>query len=96
MIRDTRELVSRQDYYLEIVGRLRSQGAVLDAKLTLKEILEIFEQLPAQDELEAEWIREGLKWKCSYCTIPALEHGGESYPSKRCPACGRRMKVVMK
>lgn len=93
MIRDTRELVSRQDYYLEIVERLRSQGAVLDTKLTLKEILEIFEQLPAQDELEGEWIREGLKWKCSYCTIPALEHSGESYPSKRCPACGRRMRV---
>ena len=93
MIRDTRELVSRQDYYFEIVSRLRNQGAVLDAKLTLKEILEIFEQLPAQDELTAEWVREGLKWRCSYCTIPALERSGESYPSKRCPACGRRMRV---
>ena len=93
MIRDTRELVSRQDYYSEIVERLRDQGAVLDTKLTLKEILEIFERLPAQDELEAEWIREGLKWKCSYCTIFALERGGESYPSKRCPSCGRRMRV---
>ena len=93
MIRDTRELVSKQDYYFEIVRRLRDQGAILDAKLTLKEILEIFEQLPVQDELEAEWVRERLKWKCSYCTTLALERNGESYPSKRCPACGRRMKV---
>ena len=93
MIRDTRELVSKQDYYSRVVRQLRDQGAFLDAKLTLREILEIFEQLPVQDELEAEWVREGLKWKCSYCTIPALERSGESYPSKRCPACGRRMKV---
>ena len=93
MIRDTRELVSKQDYYFEVVKRLREQGEVFDTNLTLREILEIFEQLPVQDELEAEWVREGLKWKCSYCTIPALERSGESYPSKRCPACGRRMKV---
>ena len=93
MIRDTRELVSKEDYYSRVVRRLRDQGAVLDTKLTLREILEIFEQLPAQDELTAEWVREGLKWKCSYCTIPALERSGDSFPSKRCPYCGRRMKV---
>ena len=93
MIRDTRELVSRQDYYSEVVRRLRDQGAVLDAKLNLREILEIFEQLPAQDELEAEWIRDGIRWQCSYCTSNALEKNGESFPSKRCPACGRRMKM---
>lgn len=93
MIRDTRELVSKQDFYNKVTRQLAAEGRVLSDTLTLREILEIFEQLPAQDELEAEWIREGLKWKCSYCTIPALERNGESYPSKRCPACGRRMRV---
>lgn len=93
MIRDTRELVSRQDYYFEIVKRLGEQGAILNAKLNLREILEIFEQLPAQDELEAEWIRDGIRWQCSYCMMHALESLGDSFPSKRCPYCGRRMKV---
>ena len=93
MIRDTRELVSRRDYYFEVVKRLRDQGAVLDSKLTLREILEIFEQLPVQDELEAEWIRDGIRWQCSYCMMHALDSFGDSFPSKRCPYCGRKMKV---
>lgn len=93
MIRDTRELVSKQDFYNKVTRRLAIEGRVLSDTLTLREILEIFEQLPVQDELEAEWIRDGIKWKCSYCTSNALERNGEPFPSKRCPSCGRCMRV---
>ena len=93
MIRDTRELVSKQDFYSKVTRRLAAEGRVLSDTLALREILEIFERLPVQDELEAEWIREGIRWKCSYCTTNALEKNGDSFPSNRCPSCGRRMRV---
>ena len=93
MIRDTRELVSKQDFYSKVTRRLAAEGRVLSDTLTLREILEIFEQLPVQDELEAEWIRDGIRWQCSYCMMHALESFGDSFPSKRCPYCGRKMKM---
>lgn len=93
MIRDDRDLISRRDFYGMIVRRLACKEGIFNATIGLREVLEIFEQMPTQEELAAEWIKDGNNWKCSYCMMHALESFGKSHPSKRCPYCGRRMKV---
>lgn len=89
MIRDDRELISRRDFYHYVSKRMIEKGHILDTTLTLKEVLEIFEQMPTQDELSAEWIKESDKWVCTWCRMGS--HA--PYTTKYCPSCGRRMKV---
>ena len=92
---EKKELVDRRKFYYLITQRMneKSNGATLNSSMNLGEILEIFWQLPAEDEQSADWISKNGKWECSWCLMSALEKMGESYPSKRCPYCGRRMKV---
>ena len=89
MIRDDRDLISRRDFYHYVSKRMTEKGHVLDSSLTLREVLEIFEQMLTQDELSAEWIKESDKWVCTWCRMGS--HA--PYTTKYCPNCGRRMKV---
>lgn len=89
MIRDDRDLISRRDFYYYVSKRMAEKGHVLDSNLTLREVLEIFEQMPTQDELSAEWIKENDKWVCTWCRMGSYV----AYTTKYCPCCGRRMKV---
>ena len=92
---EKKDLVDRREFYRNIVRRMNEQsnGATLNSTLTLKQILEIFNELPVQDELSAVWILDGSIWRCSWCKMSALESHGHSFPSKRCPYCGRRMRM---
>lgn len=68
-------------------------GATLNSSLALYEILEIFDEVPLEEDFQATWILDGSTWRCSWCKMPALESYGKSFPSKHCPYCGRRMKM---
>lgn len=92
---EKKDLVDRQEFYRNIVKKMREKNgnATLNSTLTLREILGIFGKLPTQDELSAVWILDGPIWRCSWCKISALENFGNSFPSRHCPYCGRRMKL---
>ena len=92
---EKKDLVDRREFYRNMVRRMNEQsnGATLNSTLTLKQILEIFNELPVQDELSAVWILDDSIWRCSWCKMSALESYGHSFPSKRCPYCGRRMRM---
>ena len=92
---EKKDLVDRQEFYQKMAQRMSEKDCnlTLNSSLTLKEILEIFNKLPVQDELDAVWILDGSIWRCSWCKMSALENFGKSFPSKRCPYCGRRMKM---
>lgn len=92
---EKKDLVDRRELYRFMVNRMneKSNGATLNSSLTLGEFMEILFDLPLQDELEAVWILDGSIWRCSFCKMTALESFGKSFPSRRCPYCGRRMKM---
>lgn len=92
---EKKDLVDRRELYRLMVNRMneKSKGATLNSSLTLGEFMEILFDLPLQDELDAVWILDGSIWRCSWCKMSALENFGKSFPSKRCPYCGRRMKM---
>ena len=92
---EKKDLVDRQEFYRKMAQRMSEKDCnlTLNSSLTLREILEIFNELPVQDELDAVWILDGSIWHCSWCKMSALESFGKSFPSKRCPYCGHRMKM---
>lgn len=92
---EKKDLVDRRELYRLMVNRMneKSNGATLNSSLTLGEFMEILFELPLQDELDAVWILDGSIWRCSWCKMSALENFGKSFLSKRCPYCGRRMKM---
>lgn len=90
-----KDLVDREELCRLVVQRMNARGenATLNASLNFSEFLEIIGQLPIQEELSAVWILDGSIWRCSWCKMSALESFGKSFPSRRCPYCGRRMKM---
>ena len=96
MIREEkRDLIDRRELYKLMVHKMNEQyhGATLNSALTLREFIEIFSELPVQNDLDAVWIFDEGAWKCSWCRMTALESFGKSFPSRCCPYCGRRMKM---
>ena len=92
---EKRDLVDRRELYQLMVNRMneKNNDVTLNSSLTLGEFMEILFDLPLQNELDAVWILDGSIWRCSWCKMSALENFGKSFPSKRCPYCGRRMKM---
>lgn len=92
---EKKDLVNRRELYRLMVNKVneKNDSATLNSSLTLGEFMEILFDLPLQDELEAVWILDGSILRCSFCRMTALEYYGKSFPSKRCPYCGRRMKM---
>lgn len=92
---EKKDLVDRQEFYRKMAQRMSEKDCnlTLNSSLTLREILEIFNKLPMQDELDAVWILDGSIWRCSWCKMSALESFGKSFPSRYCPYCGRPMKM---
>lgn len=92
---EKKDLIDRREFYRNMIQRMseKDDGATLNSSLTLGEFMEILFDLPLQDELEAVWILDGSIWRCSSCKMTALESFGKSFPSRRCPYCGRRMKM---
>lgn len=90
-----KDLIDREELCRLVVQRMNTRGnnATLNASLNFSEFLEIIGQLPTQEELNAVWILDGSIWRCSWCKMSALESFGKSFPSRRCPYCGRRMKM---
>ena len=87
---EKKDLVDRREFYQAVTKRMEQKGgANLDTTLALREIVEIFKELPAYDELGAEWIKEDDKWVCTWCRMGSPA----SYATKYCSCCGRRMKV---
>lgn len=95
---EKKELIDRRELYETMVRKMSEQYEYIsfNSALTLKEIVEIFNEIPVQDELEAVWIFDGSLWRCSWCKLTALEAFGKSFPSKHCPYCGRRMRLENK
>jgi iron only hydrogenase large subunit-like protein len=90
---EKKDLVDRREFYQAVTKKMEQKGgANLDTTLTLREIVEIFKELPAHDELSAEWIKESDKWVCTWCSMGS--HA--PYTTKYCPCCGRRMKVKVR
>lgn len=90
MIEETkRELIDKREFYQSILNQMKQYGdATLNSTLTLREIVEIFDELPLYDEPCAEWVRDKIEesYVCSWCHMM-----GNSY-ARYCSYCGRRMK----
>ena len=86
---EKKELVDRQEFYKAIIEEMnRVGGANLNTTLTLREIVEIFKELPTYDELGAEWVSDPTtkSFICSWCRMIG------SPCARYCSYCGRRMK----
>lgn len=87
------DLISRKELYQLVVKKMNQQynGATLNSALTLKEILEIFHELPVYNEISAEWVKDNETgtWHCNSCKMDNYS----GLTSRYCPYCGRRMKV---
>lgn len=86
---EKKDLVDRREFYQVVTKRMEQNGgANLNATLTLREVVEIFKELPSYDELSAEWVYDVSEEShiCSWCHMI-----GNSY-ARYCSYCGRRMK----
>ena len=86
---EQKDLVDRRQFYKMIVQRMNQNGnANLNSSLTLREIVEIFNELPVYDEPRAEWVYDDIEEThvCSWCRMI-----GNSY-ARYCSYCGCRMK----
>lgn len=86
---EKKELIDRREFYQMMIQRMNQQdGATLNSTLTLREIVEIFRELPTYDELGAEWVYDNIEEShvCSWCRMI-----GNSY-ARYCSYCGRRMR----
>lgn len=90
MIAETeRELVDKREFYQSTLNRMKQHGgATLNSTLTLREIVEVFNELPLHNEPCAEWVRDNIEesYVCSWCRMI-----GNSY-ARYCSYCGRRMR----
>ena len=88
---EKKDLVNRRELYRLMVNRMneKSNGATLNSSLTLGEFMEILFDLPIQDELGAEWIKENDEWICSWCRMKSYT----PFTARYCYSCGRRMKM---
>lgn len=87
---EKKDLVDRREFYQAVVKRMEQKGgANLNTTLTLREVVEIFEELPVHDELSAEWVYDTTEesYVCSWCRMT-----GNSY-ARYCSYCGRRMRM---
>lgn len=92
MIQEERkDLIDRRELYQFMVDRMnkKSGGATLNSSLTLKEILEVFAELPTTEQLKAEWLKESDGWICSWCRMKSYT----PFTARYCHSCGRRMEV---
>ena len=90
IVEEKKDLVNRREFYQAITKRMeQNDGANLNTTLTLREVVEIFEELPVHDELSAEWVYDTIEEShvCSWCRMI-----GNSY-ARYCSYCGRRMKA---
>lgn len=87
---EKKDLVDRREFYQAVTKRMEQKGgANLNTALTLREIVEIFKEIPAHNELSAEWVYDTIDESCicSWCRMI-----GNSY-ARYCSYCGRRMRV---
>lgn len=86
---EKKDLVNRREFYQAVTKKMGQKGgANLNTTLTLREVVEIFNEIPAHDELSAEWIYDTTAKShiCSWCRMI-----GNSY-TRYCSYCGRRMR----
>ena len=86
---EKKDLVDRREFYQAVTKRMEQKGGSnLNTTLTLREVVEIFKEIPAHDELSAEWVYDASEesYTCSWCSMI-----GNSY-ARYCSCCGRRMK----
>lgn len=90
MIAETeRELIDKREFYQSALNRMKLHGsATLNSTLTLREIVEVFNELPLHNEPRAEWVYDDIEEShvCSWCRMI-----GNSY-ARYCSYCGRRMR----
>ena len=90
MIAETeRELIDKREFYQSILNRMKQYSdATLNSTLTLREIVEVFDELPLYNEPRAEWVYDNIKesYTCSWCSMI-----GNPY-ARYCSCCGRCMK----
>lgn len=89
IVETKRELIDKQEFYQSILNQVKQHGdATLNSTLTLREIVEVFDELPLYNEPSAEWIRDKIedRYVCSWC------HMMGNYYDRYCSYCGRRMK----
>lgn len=87
---EKKDLVDRREFYQAVTKKMEQKGgANLNTALTLREVVEIFKEIPAYDELSAEWVYDTFEEShiCSWCRMI-----GNSY-ARYCSSCGRRMKA---
>lgn len=87
---EKKDLVDRREFYQAVTKKMEQKGgANLNTTLTLREVVEIFREIPAHDELSAEWVYDTFEesYICSWCRMI-----GNSY-ARYCSYCGRRMRV---
>lgn len=86
---EKKDLVDRREFYQAVTKKMEQKGgANLNTTLTLREVVEIFKEIPAYDELGAEWVYDTFEEShiCSWCHMI-----GNSY-ARYCSFCGRRMR----
>lgn len=86
---EKKDLVDRREFYQAVTKRMEQKGgANLNTTLTLREVVEIFKEIPAHDEPSAEWVYDTTEEShiCSWCHMI-----GNSY-ARYCSYCGRRMR----
>lgn len=86
---EKKDLVDRREFYQVVTKKMEQNGgANLNTTLTLREIVEIFKEIPTHDELSAEWVYDTTEEShiCSWCRMI-----GNSY-ARYCSYCGRRMR----
>lgn len=92
---ERKDLIDRRQLYQSITEKIK-EGTLdisLHSTLTFKEMLEIFNELPTQSELEAKWIPKKDDYYCSWCTMSAPRGNFNIVVrSSYCPWCGRRMR----
>ena len=96
IVESRKDLVNRREFYYLVKKKMNEKegNANLHSTLTMQEILEIFQELPSQDELWADWELEDGKWHCSWCLMPALrDRLNQVQLSRYCPSCGWHMRV---
>lgn len=86
---EQKDLVDRRQFYQMMVQRMNQHGnANLNSSLTLREIVEIFNELPVYNEPSAEWVYDDFEEShvCSWCRMIG------NYYARYCSYCGRRMR----
>lgn len=91
------ELVDKGSFMNYLVSEIRAQEGGSDVGLnttvTLYDLTRKLFSFPSVNEQEAEWIKDGVGWHCSWCMMGVLrDDSGAPVRTRYCPRCGRKMR----